>query len=62
VATVQEYMRARLVDELHLAIVPILLGSGERLFDGPGMSSAGYECVELVSSTGVVHARFARLD
>jgi dihydrofolate reductase len=60
VATVQEYMRARLVDELHLAIVPILLGSGERLFDGPDMSSAGYECVELVSSTGVVHARFAR--
>jgi dihydrofolate reductase len=60
VATVQEYMRARLVDELHLAIVPILLGSGERLFDRHDMSSAGYECVELVSSSGVVHARFAR--
>jgi dihydrofolate reductase len=58
VATIQEYLRAGLVDEMHLAIVPILLGGGERLFDG--VDGAGYECVELVSSPAVIHARFAR--
>ena len=58
-ATIQQYLRARLVDEMRLAIVPILLGGGERLFDGLG-DLAGYECVELVSSSKVVHARFAR--
>src|SRR5262249_48634479 len=56
VATSQRCLRAGLVDEMHLAIVPILLGSGERLFDG----WLGYECVELVCSPAVVHARFTR--
>ena len=60
VATIQQYLRAGLVDEMHLAIVPVLLGSGERLFDGIDTGSAAYECVELVSSPNVVHARFAR--
>ena len=58
-ATIQQYLRAGLIDEMHVAIVPILLGGGERLFDnldGP----VGYECVELVSSPSVVHARFTR--
>jgi dihydrofolate reductase len=61
VATIQEYLRAGLIDEMHLAIVPILLGSGERLFDHLDGAHAGYECVELVSSRSVVHARFARI-
>ena len=59
-ATIQQYLRARLVDEMHLAIVPIFLGEGERLFDHLDGISANYECVELVSSPTVVHARFAR--
>jgi hypothetical protein len=50
VATIQQYLRAGLIDNLHLAIVPTLLGSGERLFDG---SWAGYECVEFVSSAAI---------
>jgi dihydrofolate reductase len=56
-ATVQQYLRAGLIDEMHVAISPILLGGGERLFDnleGP----IGYECVELVSTPSAVHARF----
>jgi dihydrofolate reductase len=59
-ATIQQYLRPGLIDEMHLAIVPILLGSGERLFDNLDGGPAGYECVELVSTPSVVHARFAR--
>src|SRR3984893_9181027 len=55
VATMQEYLRARLIDDLHVAIVPIFLGSGERLFDNLGGASAAYECVEFVSSPAVAH-------
>jgi dihydrofolate reductase len=58
-ATIQQYLRAGLIDEMHLAIVPILLGRGERLFDHLGDDPIGYRCVELVSSPSVVHARFA---
>jgi RibD domain-containing protein len=59
VATIQQYLRAGLIDELHLAIVPVLLGAGERLFDnldGP----VGYEPVELTCSPSVAHVRLAR--
>ncbi|HEY0782817.1 MAG TPA: dihydrofolate reductase family protein, partial [Thermoanaerobaculia bacterium] len=59
-ATIQEYLRAGLVDELHIAIVPLLLGDGERLFDGLEGGDTGLRCVELVSSDAVVHARLAR--
>jgi dihydrofolate reductase len=60
VATIQQYMRAGLLDELHVAIVPILLGGGERLFDNLDNSDQGYECVEFVGSSAVAHARFSR--
>ena len=59
-ATIQQYLKARLIDELHLAIVPVLLGSGERLFDHLDGGPAGYRCVELVSSPAVVHVRLVR--
>jgi dihydrofolate reductase len=59
-ATIQQYLRARLVDEMHLAIVPVLLGRGERLFDKLEGGPTGYECVEFGSSDSVVHARFIR--
>lgn len=59
-SAIQQYLRARLVDEMHLTIVPILLGGGERLFDGPGIGADAYECTEVVSSPAVIHARFAK--
>ncbi|TMC70161.1 MAG: dihydrofolate reductase [Chloroflexi bacterium] len=59
VSTIQQYLRAGLVDEMHVAIVPTFLGSGERLFDNLDGGPVGYQCVELVSSPSVVHARFA---
>ncbi|MGA9655942.1 MAG: hypothetical protein WBV96_18725 [Polyangia bacterium] len=48
------------MDEMHLVIVPILLGSGERLFDHLDGGPFGYKCVEFLSSPSVVHVRFTR--
>lgn len=59
-ATIQQYLRAGLVDEMHVAVVPILLGGGERLFDGALGALPGYECAELVSSPAAAHFRFVR--
>jgi dihydrofolate reductase len=55
VATIRQYLRAGLIDEVHLAIVPILLGSGESLLAGIDMPSLGYRCVEHVPSERVTH-------
>lgn len=59
--TIQEYLRAGLIDEMHLAIVPILLGRGIRLFGDVDAERAGYECLGFESSGSVVHARFAKI-
>ncbi len=61
VATVQQYLRAGLVDELHLAIAPVLLGRGERLFAGIDRALDPYEVVEVTTSPSrVAHVRLAR--
>jgi dihydrofolate reductase len=59
-ATIQQYLRVGLIDDMHLVIVPVLLGGGERLFDHLDGGPDGYECVEFVSSPTVAHARFSR--
>jgi dihydrofolate reductase len=59
-STVQQYLRAGLIDELHIAIAPVLLGSGERLFDHLDGGPTGYECKELASSPNAVHVRLTR--
>jgi dihydrofolate reductase len=43
-ATVREYLQAGLVDDLHLALRPLLLGRGEPLFAGLDLDALGYEC------------------
>lgn len=55
VATVQQYLRAGLIDELHIAIAPILLGSGEKLFSDIDLLSLGYRCVEHVATDKATH-------
>jgi dihydrofolate reductase len=60
VATIEEYLRAGLVDDLHVVVVPTFLGRGERLFDDLGDAVDGYECAELVASSSVVHVRMVR--
>lgn len=59
-STVQQYLSAGLVDELHVAIVPVLLGAGERLFANLDDGFERYRCVEMVSSPAVVHVRLTR--
>lgn len=54
-ATIRQYVQAGLVDELHLAIAPVLLGSGESLFSGVDMRSLGYQCVEHVATDKATH-------
>jgi len=55
VATVQQYLRARLIDELRIAFRPILLGSGENLFAGIDLTQLGYRCTEHVSTELAMH-------
>jgi dihydrofolate reductase len=59
VATVQQYLRAGLVDSLHIAVAPILLGAGERLLDAS--TAAAYKVIEQTPSTAVTHYRLARI-
>ncbi|EMY35951.1 bifunctional deaminase-reductase, C-terminal [Arthrobacter crystallopoietes BAB-32] len=59
-STVRQYLRAGLVDELHLAVVPVLLGGGERLFDQLGGAIEGYGIVRFTGSDSVLHAQLAR--
>ncbi|MCU1491463.1 MAG: deaminase/reductase [Acidimicrobiaceae bacterium] len=59
-ATVRQYLAAGLVDEAHLVIVPVLLGSGERLFVSPQINDATYRCIEHVSTASVTHLRLER--
>lgn len=55
VSTIRQYLTARLVDELHLAISPVLLGAGENLFTGIDMPALGYQCVEHVATAHATH-------
>lgn len=60
VATIQQYLRARLIDEMHLAIAPTLLGSGEHLFADLDAVALGYRCSEHVSTANVMHIVLTR--
>jgi len=56
----QQYLAAGLVDEMEINVVPTLLGSGERLFDGTGDDLHGLDLVRTVAAPGVTHLKFAR--
>lgn len=55
VATIQQYLRAGLIDELHFAIAPVLLGSGENLFAGIDLLKLGYRCTSHVPTENATH-------
>ena len=60
VSVVRQYLQARLIDELHIAVSPILLGSGEHLLGGLDLRALGYRCTGCVASEKAVHYTIAR--
>jgi dihydrofolate reductase len=60
VNTIQQFLRQRLIDEMHVAIAPVLLGSGERLFEGIDLPALGYACTEHVASPLATHVLITR--
>jgi dihydrofolate reductase len=56
VATIQQFLRAEMIDEMHLAVSPVLLGEGERLFANDiDMVKLGFRCAEHVSTEKTMH-------
>ena len=54
-ATIRQYLQAGLIDQLHIAISPVVLGSGESLFAGLDLLKLGYKCTEHVTSPAAMH-------
>jgi len=62
VETIRQYLRARLIDEMHLAISPVLLGSGEHLMQNLDLPALGYQVTAHVAGENATHVRFMRVE
>jgi dihydrofolate reductase len=60
VATIRQYLKAGLIDEMHLAVSPKLLGDGEHLFTGIDAPKLGYYCQRSVASPSATHIVITR--
>ena len=60
VSTVRQYLRAGHIDELHLAVSPVLLGTGEALLEGIDLRAMGYGVTDHVAGEGATHIVLAR--
>ena len=60
VNVIQQYLHQRLIDEMHIAIAPVLLGSGERLFEGVDLPALGYVRTQHEASPLATHVIFTR--
>src|SRR5262245_37153287 len=54
-STIRQFLRAGLIDELHLVVRPLLLGSGEPLYVGIDLPALGYECAKHVAGNRAMH-------
>lgn len=61
-ATIRQYLKARLIDEMHIAISPVLLGGGEALLAGIDLPALGYEVTERVPSENALHVVISKRD
>jgi dihydrofolate reductase len=59
-SVIQQYLRQRLIDEMHVAISPVLLGAGERLFEGVNLPALGYACTQHVATPRATHIVLSR--
>ena len=59
-ASLRQYLQAALVDEMHLAAAPVLLGSGEALFTGVDLPALGYRCTAHVATEKATHVVISR--
>jgi dihydrofolate reductase len=60
VSVIRQYLQAKMVDDLHVAIAPVLLGSGEHLFGGIDLPALGYKCSEHLPTAGATHVVLTR--
>jgi dihydrofolate reductase len=60
VSTIRQYLQAKLIDELHLVVSPVLLGRGENLLGGLDLAALGYACTQLVPTKTVSHFTLTR--
>ena len=59
-ATIRQYLKERLIDEMHVAIAPVLLGAGEALFAGLDLRALGYQCIEHAATPLATHLVIAK--
>ena len=62
IATIRQYLKARLIDEMHLAVSPVLLGRGEALFAGLDLAGLGYRVTDHVATEAATHVVVSRGD
>ena len=60
VATVREYLKARLIDEMHIVVSPVVLGGGESLFGGLDLPRLGYEVTEHIATEAAMHVALSK--
>jgi len=60
VATIRQFLNARLIDDLHIALRPVLLGTGENLFAGIDLRSLGYACERSLPGERATHLFLTR--
>jgi len=59
-STVRQYLHAKLIDEMHIAVSPVLLGTGEPLLAGLDLPKLGYKCEKSVTGERATYYRITR--
>lgn len=60
VSTVRQYLKEGLIDQMHIAIAPVILGTGEHLFESIDLAGLGYKCIRSTPSSRVMHVIIAK--